>query len=551
MQTFTRAAFAAAALAVAASAQCFSVTTTTAAGNGQNGTMFDVVNTSASAITIGSFDQCFLAAGTSPTIEIYTKQGTWNGSQQVPTAWTLVGSTTAFVHGIAPTLDALPIPVNVTIAPGATQGFYITCSGDNVAYTTGNAQLGTVIGSDNSLQVTGGVGVPYPFGAPFGLPTAGRLWNGRVNYCPATAGTVLATNTTTGAGCVASFNSFYESFATATPAAAALSGNTLQLIPTSTGYQGVWLPGTATAFFVTPVAGVPLATADDGVVTYAITTGSFPTAQGPQTSLLVSGNGIVAWGGAALDYPGTNSYTPTAAGFLNSTLGGLYAWHDYNVAEAGSGQILAEEVAGVLYITFNGVESYSTPAAVNPSTLQFQLDLASGVVRMVFVSIDSDATSAFGSGHLIGVSSPGTSANPGSIALATASAAQLLTQNPEVLPLALAATSRPVIGTNWNLTTSNVPATGLIGVDVFGIADPGINDLFFLGAPGCGLRASLDATSAWFVAGATHTYSLAIPNSPSLVNLNLYTTSAVFQVPPVNAFGAITSNGIQGKVGDF
>jgi hypothetical protein len=372
-----------------------------------------------------------------------------------------------------------------------------------------------------------------------------------VTFTPAGSGNVLATNTTLGAGCVRQFNSFYERFADATLASTALSGNTLQLIPAGTGYQGVWLPGTASAFFVPPVAGTPLATADDGVVTYAITSGSFPTAQGPQSSVLVSGNGIVAWGGAAMDYPGSNSYTPTAPAFLNSTLGGLYAWHDYNVAEAGSGQILAEEVAGVLYITFNGVESYSTPAAVNPSTLQFQLDLASGVVRMVFVSIDSDATSAFGSGHLIGVSSPGTSANPGSIALATASAAQLLTQNPEVLPLALAATSRPVIGTNWNLTTSNVPATGLIGVDVFGIADPGINDLFFLGAPGCGLRASLDATSAWFVAGATHTYSLAIPNSPSLVNLNLYTTSAVFQVPPVNAFGAITSNGIQGKVGDF
>jgi hypothetical protein len=36
-----------------------------------------------------------------------------------------------------------------------------------------------------------------------------------------------------------------------------------------------------------------------------------------------------------------------------------------------------------------------------------------------------------------------------------------------------------------------------------------------------------------------------------LVNFNLYTTSAVFQVPAVNAFGAITSNGINGKIGDF
>jgi hypothetical protein len=252
-----------------------------------------------------------------------------------------------------------------------------------------------------------------------------------------------------------------------------------------------------------------------------------------------------------LDYPGTNSYTPTALGFLNSALGGIYAWHDYNVSEAGSGQILAEEVGGVLYLTWNGVESYSNPAAANPSTFQFQLDLASGVVRLVFVTIDGNSTSAFGSGHLIGVSSPGASSNPGSITLATATSNQLLTTNPEVLPLSLAASTRPVTGTTWNLDVANVPATGLLGVDVFGVSDPGINDLFFLGAPGCGLRASLDVTSAWFVTGSTHTYSLPIPNSPALANFNLYTTSAVLQAPPVNALGAITANGIQGKVGTF
>jgi len=552
MLMFSRTAFAAVTLVAAATAQCLSVTTTTVAGNGQNGTMFDIVNTSTSAITIGSFDQCFFNANAVVTFQIYTKPGTWNGSESNPTAWTLVGSTTNLAHGVAPALDPLPITVNVTIAPGATQGFYLTGdTGTTVAYTTGVNQLGTVIGSDASLQVTAGVGKSYPFGATFGLPTAGRLWNGRVNYCPATGGTVLATNTTLGQGCVAVYNSFYELFLTATPAAAALSGNTLQLIPTGTGYQGVWLPGTAAAFFVPPVAGTPLATADDGVVTYALTSGSFPTAQGPQTSLLVSGNAIIAWGGAAMDYPGTNSYTPTANGFLNSTLGGIYAWHDYNVAEAGSGPILAEEVGGVLYITFNGVESYSNPLSVNPSTLQFQLDLSTGLVKIVFVSIDSNSTSVYGSRHLIGVTSPGGSSDPGSISLATASAGQLLTINPEVLPLTLVGMSRPVTGTSWNLTTSNIPTTGVLGVDIFGVNDPGINDLFFLGAPDCGLRASLDVMNAWFPTGTTHTYSLPIPTSPALLNFNLYTTSAVFQFPPVNAFGAITANGIQGKIGDF
>jgi hypothetical protein len=542
---------AAVALAVTASAQCSAVTTLTTGTNSQNGTMFDVVNTSSAPITINSFDQCFAGAATATFVEIYTKPGSWSGSQQAPAAWTFVGRANNFAHGTTPTLDALPIPVNVTIPAGATQGFYVTGdSGSTVQYTTGVAQLGAVIGADASVQVRGGVGVAYPFSTVYGLPTDGRLWNGRVNYCPTGSGSVTATNTSLGAGCVAAYNSFFELFSTATTAASTLSGNTLQLIPVATGYQGVVLPGTAAAFFVPPVAGTPLATADDGVVTYNLTSGTFPTAQGPQSSVLVSGNGIIAWGGIAMDYPGTQSYAPTPTGFLNSTLGGIYAWHDYNVAEAGSGQILAEELGGVLYVTFNGVESYANPETANPSTLQFQLDLATGGVRIVFVSVDGNASSIYGSGHLIGVSSPGASANPGSVVLATASAAQLLTQNPEMMPLALAATTRPVLGTTWNLTTSNVPATGLIGVDVLGVGDPGIDDLFFLGAPGCGLRSSIDSTSGWFVTGGTHTYSLAIPNNPTLLNFNVYTTSAVFQVPQINAFGAITSNGVQGKIGD-
>ncbi|MBM3974539.1 MAG: hypothetical protein FJ301_10620, partial [Planctomycetes bacterium] len=126
------------------------------------------------------------------------------------------------------------------------------------------------------------------------LPSAGTYyirvggWNGQtgpfslnVNGPGGPSGTVLATNTSLGLGCIRQANSFYQLWNDATSAAPALSGNTLFLIPAGTGYQGSWLPGTAAAFFVPPVAGTPLATADDGVVTYALTSGSFPTAQGP------------------------------------------------------------------------------------------------------------------------------------------------------------------------------------------------------------------------------------------------------------------------------
>ena len=357
----------------------------------------------------------------------------------------------------------------------------------------------------------------------------------------------LATNTLTGAGCGASYNSFYELFADSALASAALTGNSVLFIPTGSGYVGTWLPGTAGAFYVAPVAATQLVTGDDGTAAFNLTGGSFPTPQGPQSSLLVSGNAIVAWGGATMDYPGTNSYTPAANGFLNSTLGGVYAWHDYNQAEAGSGQIVSEEIGNMAYVTFNGVENYSTPAGANPGTIQFQFDRSTGNITLVFVSVDSNTTSTFGSGHLVGITAPGTSLNPGSTSLATGT---LLTVNPEAAALAVAGTTRPITGTNWSLNVTNVPATGVLGVDVFGLSNPGIPDLTFIGLPGCGLSASLDIINAWPVAGSSHAHSLAIPNNPSLLSLHLFTTSAVFQVPPVNAFGAITSNGVDGSIGD-
>jgi hypothetical protein len=419
--------------------------------------------------------------------------------------------------------------------------------GSGVAGSGAAPYATTILGVPHTLMRVGvqnDVGNPlWTVGTGYLAPVNGQI--GRIQvYVSGGTGTVLATNTSIGAGCVASYNSFYSLFSNAAAASTALSGNALILTPTANGYVGAWAPGAAAGLFVTPVAATPLGTGDDGVVAV---TPSVPltTPYGPQATLQVSGNAIIGFGAGLMDYPGTNSYTPTAAGFLNSTLGGIYAWHDYNQAEAGSGQILSEEIGGTLYITFNGVENYASPEVANPGTMQFQLDLAAGSVRILWTIVDANSTSTYGSAHLVGVTAPGASADPGSVNLATAT---LLTQSPEVLPLALAATSRPIIGTSWGMSTTNIPAPTLV-VEIIGLSDPGINDLFFIGMPGCGLRANLDLLNAAVAAGPTHAWSFGIPNNVALLNLHLYATSAAFA--PVNPFGAISSNGIDGLMGDY
>ncbi|MFN9756187.1 MAG: hypothetical protein ACK58X_07215, partial [Planctomycetota bacterium] len=362
---------------------------------------------------------------------------------------------------------------------------------------------------------------------------------------------VVATNTTLGTGCgAAGFNSFYASYADAALASAALTGNALSLNPTATGYVGTWLPTAASALFVTPTAAATtLAVGDDGVVAV---TPSIPlsTPYGPQGTLQVSGNGIIGFGAGVMDYPGTFSFTPTAAGFLNSTLGGFYAWHDYNSAETGSGPVLREEIGGTLYITYNGVENYPGVPTVNPSTLQFQLDLATGIARIVWVSVDANTTSQFGSGHLVGVSAPGSSRDPGSADLATAA----LVTTQEFLSLSLAATNRPVQGaasSTWDLALGNVQPSAVVGVDIFGVTDPNIPDLglFGLGQAGCQLRANLDVVNAWLASGSTHNYSLTIPPTPVLTNVVIFTQSAV--LGNGNTADNTTSNGIRGLIGNL
>ncbi len=361
---------------------------------------------------------------------------------------------------------------------------------------------------------------------------------------------VVATNTTLGTGCgAAGFNSLYATYADAAMAATALTGNALAFTPTASGYTGTWLPNTAVVLFQQPTAAaVQLATNDDDVVAVTPST-PLVTPFGAMATLQVSGNGIIGFGAGAMDYPGTASFTPTPAALLDGALGGFYAWHDFNASEAGSGPVVSEEIGGTLYITFNGVENYPDGIA-NPSTLQFQFDLATGAARIVWLGVDSNTASPFGSAHVVGVSAPGVSRDPGPVDFATD---PLLTST-EFPALALTAGNRPVqtaTASAWNLLLSNVPPTAALGVDVFGLADPNLLDLslFGLGQAGCQLRASLDVVNAWVASGPTHAYALTIPPSPALNNFAIFTQAAVLGAG--SATDNATSNGIRGLIGNL
>ncbi len=361
-----------------------------------------------------------------------------------------------------------------------------------------------------------------------------------------------------GTGCYAysaPTESFYQQWSDTATASAALNGNVMQLIPNGNGYIAAWLPGAATSMYVAPTGSAALLpTTDDG--NQAITPSlPMPSPFGAAAQLNVMHNGVITLSATA-NNPG--DWSPTAAELATSTGTGFYTWFDFNDAEAGSGRIKTEEVGGVLYITWDGVEGYDAPAVVNPHTFQFQLDLNTGIVNYVWTSINTNSFA--GRVMAVAYSDTGTSLTPPSIDLATA--LPLITFPDVTLqPLTLSASPAPV----YTIGGSSVPITytGSNIVDVappFGVGIslliasvapfPGGLDLGFLDMPGCNLNIlSLDVTFPMPGTAPTAALTLTIPQplSPGLsFYFQLMSLFAPGSLPNgQNAFGAVLSNGLQ------
>jgi len=164
-------------LCVAPLSAQMTLTTTFAAGNGQNGNMFDLEATGGAPLTVNSFD--VHTAGTALTVEVYavTAGTTYVGNEANAAAWTLIGTAT----GITGAGTGLPTPLNLALGyslnPGQPVGFYVTVTSGTLSYTNGTA-LGAAYASDAFMTFYEGVGKAYPFGSTF----SPRIFNGNIHY---------------------------------------------------------------------------------------------------------------------------------------------------------------------------------------------------------------------------------------------------------------------------------------------------------------------------------------------------------------------------------
>ena len=349
---------------------------------------------------------------------------------------------------------------------------------------------------------------------------------------PVVGGTYAA-NIITGRGCVARPASFYQGFSAGT---VDLDFTSLTMIPSAGNYfvtqsNPSYLPPTAAA--------IVLPLGDDTDITVPLSSPmNYPG--GTTSVLVVSANGQVSMATGNSPTIGLSS-----SGLLNAPAAIHAIAADYDPTILFGGRVKFEQVGSKACVTWDGVWGFGATTAASARTFQFQFDTSNGNVHYVFQNLNIPNYSL-----VVGYSPGGTSYDGGPVDISAIAQSSLQLPAQDGLPLTLTPTTRPVLGGGWSMDVTNFPATSTLGVDIIGFSDPGIDDLASLGLPGCGLRASLDVLGPWVPAGSVHTYTIGLPANPTLLNQLIHTSAAAF-VPGINAFGAITANGVTGVIGDF
>jgi hypothetical protein len=264
--------------------------------------------------------------GAEGTVEVYvTNAGitTHVGNETNQANWTLRGSgpvvsagqTNPARVGLTPGIVLQPGTYGIAVRYLGVRAEFLQGTGSNQIFS--NTELTLSAGVVQALGFTSGVASPY-------------VWLGRIHYLTGTGTHVAASNTSQGQGCNTVNGSFYQRFTCSGPAATALNGRSISLIPTGVGY--VVVPGTGVSYIAPTAAAGSLPANDDGETMVALTT-PFPYPGGVAQQLWVHTNGYISVASNTTVFP--NSFTPFVPGLLNAPVTAWWSWHDYNPNESG------------------------------------------------------------------------------------------------------------------------------------------------------------------------------------------------------------------------
>lgn len=405
--------------------------------------------------------------------------------------------------------------------------------------TGGCAGLVSLGCNDDSCGLQSSLTVPLVTSGTTYFIRVGGFANGTgtfsLNVNGPTLGSVYATATNYGYGCVRGFTSFYEHL---TPASTFdLNNTSMTLLHTNPGYVAL-----ALGSYVAPTASaITLALADDAEVMQPLTT-AFPYDGGVATALAICSNGFVS-----VATGNGSGFTPDVATTLAAPQTGWWCHHDFNPAIVGGGVVKFEEVGSIAYITWDGVWDYGSTSAANASTWQMQFDSTSGNVTFVWQTM-SPLGGTTVTGFLVAYSPGGASADPGSTDISATLPSTFSVGAIDLAPpLTLAAAQRPLAGTTISLDTYNIPAGSPFGAIIVGLNNPAVS----LAPAMAGCTQYTDGLASILFIGPGATNSTAF-NVPNMVGLSIKAQSAVYcPAAGLTLLGAIASNGVELLVGNL
>ncbi|HEX6812436.1 MAG TPA: hypothetical protein VF384_12480 [Planctomycetota bacterium] len=497
----------------------------------------------------------YVASEVSPTgpssLNLFVGPSTWvNNVSANPGPWTLVASTTPVnvTTGVdTPVTGVLnpagPNPGPVCFEPG-NYGIVLQAVGHSWGYQNGLFTFNSPGGEFSC--VTGGASNAF-----LTLPTfSPRSINGSIDYQIGGTPMPFARRTPYGAGCYNLFQSFYEMMPS-TATGQDLANKTIRL--TFDGVNNRW----SNVNFVTPVPIVPPVSAslghgNDTNITVNLVNSQpilFPNIGGigvATSTVEMCSNGYIT-------LLGTNPVTanPTVAGFLSGSPR-IGNWVNLDPTTGGTTHYDYEVATATHLFTWQGVNLSGIAASPNSFQIAF---IPNGDVEIRYGAMSVAGGGAWPT--LVGFTPGGNSADPGTIDLSVA--LPISTAPVTQPPLALAASTNPVLGAIVDLTTSN--ATGLsFGINFISLSDlppfsPVGFDLGIIGAPGCVANVDINQGISTVISNIgpplpPMLVSLPIPNTQTILGLNLYSQS-IWLDATQNPFGMLTSNGMNLKVGAF
>jgi hypothetical protein len=283
--------------------------------------------------------------------------------------------------------------------------------------------------------------------------------------------------------------------------------------------QGTWIPP----------AGSNLGLGDNSEVIRNVGF-TLPYPGGSTGTIRICSNGWITVG----QFTGASNILPVPNDFLNHIMWAPL-WRDLNPAAGGS--VWFDVTAQRCVVTWASVPNFFNSGS---STFQVQF-WANGDVHYVYqnINVQGDYLTGF---------SMGLGADPGSIVLANnlnGGVGVCGTNQPE---MDLDGSARPILGTTFDLVTTNIPQSALFGTMILSTTplNPSF-DLTALGMPGCQLHQNLDIAVLWAGAGTSYV-PWPLPANPALAGFEAWCQSAAL-APGINAFGFAISNGLKVTAG--